>query len=92
MSPIPYNLARFDFVSIRLAVACARTGNLTQAARECHLVLPAASRRLRDLERSLGAAFRASFARAHPHRLGPGLYEAGARYLARARQPDGRAA
>ena len=54
MSPIPYNLARFDFVSIRLAVACARTGNLTQAARECHLVLPAASRRLRDLERSLG--------------------------------------
>lgn len=49
-----YNLARFDFVSIRLAVACARTGNLTEAARECHLVLPAASRRLRDLERALG--------------------------------------
>ena len=50
-----YNLARFDFVSIRLAVACVRTGNLTEAARECHLVLPAASRRLRDLERALGA-------------------------------------
>jgi len=49
-----YNLARFDFVSIRLAVACVRTGNLTEAARECHLVLPAASRRLRDLERALG--------------------------------------
>jgi len=49
-----YNLARFDFVSIRLAVACARTGNLTEAARECNLVLPAASRRLRDLERALG--------------------------------------
>ena len=49
------NLARFDFVSIRLAVACVRTGNLTEAARECHLVLPAASRRLRDLERALGA-------------------------------------
>ena len=49
-----YNLARFDFVSIRLAVACARTGSLTEAARECHLVLPAASRRLRDLERALG--------------------------------------
>lgn len=49
------NLARFDFVSIRLAVACARAGNLTEAARECHLVLPAASRRLRDLERALGA-------------------------------------
>ncbi len=51
----PYNLARFDFVSIRIAVACARTGNLTEAARECHLALPAASRRLRDLEQALGA-------------------------------------
>lgn len=50
-----YNLARFDFVSIRLAVECVRTGNLTEAARECHLVLPAASRRLRDLEKALGA-------------------------------------
>jgi DNA-binding transcriptional LysR family regulator len=50
-----YNLARFDFVSIRLAVACTRTGSLTEAARECHLVLPAASRRLRDLEKALGA-------------------------------------
>ena len=26
-----HNLARFDFVSIRLAVACTRTGNLTEA-------------------------------------------------------------
>ena len=50
-----YNLARFDFVSIRLAVACARTGSLTEAARDCHLVLPTASRRLRDLEVALGA-------------------------------------
>ncbi|MEI8268337.1 MAG: LysR family transcriptional regulator [Betaproteobacteria bacterium] len=49
-----YNLARFDFVSVRLAVACARTGNLTEAARECNLVLPAASRRVRDLEKALG--------------------------------------
>ena len=49
-----YNLARFDFVSIRLAVVCARTGNLTEAARECNLVLPAASRRVRDLEKALG--------------------------------------
>lgn len=56
MPPPPYNLARFDFVSIRLAVDCARTGNLTAAARECNLVLPAASRRIRDLERALGVA------------------------------------
>ena len=47
--PLPgYNLARFDFVSIRLAVLCAQTGSLTTAARQCNLVLPAASRRLKD--------------------------------------------
>ena len=55
MNTTHLNLARFDFVSIRLAVVCARVGNLTEAANECHLVLPAASRRLRDLERALGA-------------------------------------
>ncbi len=53
MPPPIYNLARFDFVSIRLAVACARSGSLTVAARDCNLVLPAASRRLGDLERAL---------------------------------------
>lgn len=55
--PVPapgYNLARFDFVSIRLAVACAQTGSLTSAARDCNLVLPAASRRIRELESALG--------------------------------------
>lgn len=61
------NLARFDFVSVRLAVVCARVGNLTEAASECHLVLPAASRRLRDLERALGAQL---FER-HPRGLKP---------------------
>lgn len=49
------NLARFDLVSIRLAVACARTGSLTAAARESHLALAAASRRLRELESALGS-------------------------------------
>ncbi len=48
------NLARFDFVSIRLAVACAESGSLTSAARQCNLVAPAASRRIRDLESVLG--------------------------------------
>jgi DNA-binding transcriptional LysR family regulator len=50
----PYNLARFDMVSIQLAVACARTGSLTAAARDSHLALAAASRRIRDLEAALG--------------------------------------
>jgi DNA-binding transcriptional LysR family regulator len=49
-----YNLARFDLVSIRLAVACAQTGSLTAAARGSHLALAAASRRLRELENALG--------------------------------------
>ncbi|MFC5520619.1 LysR family transcriptional regulator [Polaromonas jejuensis] len=48
------NLARFDLVSIRLAVACAQTGSLTAAARTAHLALAAASRRLRELESALG--------------------------------------
>lgn len=51
-----YNLARFDFVSVRLAVACAQTGSLTAAARDCNIVLAAASRRIRDLEAALGDA------------------------------------
>jgi molybdate transport repressor ModE-like protein len=49
-----YNLARFDLVSIRLAVACAQYGSLTAAAREAHLALAAASRRIRELEEALG--------------------------------------
>jgi DNA-binding transcriptional LysR family regulator len=54
MNMNPYNLARFDFVSVRLAVLCAQSGSLTAAARDCNLVLPAASRRIRDLEASIG--------------------------------------
>lgn len=50
-----YNLARFDLVSIRLAVACAQTGSLTAAARDSHLALAAASRRIRELELALGS-------------------------------------
>lgn len=50
------NLARFDLVSIRLAVACLQTGSLSAAAREVHLALAAASRRLRELEQALGAS------------------------------------
>ncbi|MDP2257889.1 MAG: LysR family transcriptional regulator [Polaromonas sp.] len=50
------NLARFDLVSIRLAVACAQTGSLTAAAREGHLALAASSRRIRELEDALGEA------------------------------------
>nr|WP_231402872.1 LysR family transcriptional regulator [Caenimonas aquaedulcis] len=47
-------MARFDLVSIRLAVACAQGGSLTGAAREAHLALAAASRRIRELEGAIG--------------------------------------
>ncbi|SDH99103.1 LysR family transcriptional regulator [Propionivibrio dicarboxylicus] len=53
MRTTAYNLARFDLVSVRLAVACAQTGSLTAAARETHLALAAASRRIRELENAV---------------------------------------
>jgi DNA-binding transcriptional LysR family regulator len=49
-----FNLARFDLVTVRLAVACAHTGSLTGAASEVHLALAAASRRIRELEDAVG--------------------------------------
>lgn len=53
--PTPrYNLARFDFVSVRLAVACAQRGSLSAAAAECNLAVAAASRRISELEAALG--------------------------------------
>lgn len=50
-----WNLARFDLVSIRLALACVQNGSLTAAARELHLATAAASRRIRELELALGS-------------------------------------
>jgi DNA-binding transcriptional LysR family regulator len=49
------NLSRLDLTSLRLALACARTGKLTAAAQEMHLAPAAASRRLRELEATLGS-------------------------------------
>ena len=50
------NLSRLDLTSLRLALACARTGSLTSAAHELHLAPAAASRRLKELESTLGSA------------------------------------
>lgn len=49
------NLSRLDLTSLRLALACARTGSLTSAAHELHLAPAAASRRLKELEATLGS-------------------------------------
>lgn len=48
------NLARLDFVSLKLAVVCAQEGSLTRAAPLCNMALMTASRRLRILEETLG--------------------------------------
>lgn len=50
------NLSRLDLTSLRLALACARTGSLTAAALELHLAPAAASRRVKELEAALGSA------------------------------------
>lgn len=49
-----FNLARFDLVSIRLAVYCAETGSLSAAARRANMSLSRASYRLTALECSFG--------------------------------------
>lgn len=51
---LPYNLARFDLISVKLAVACAQRGSLTLAAQDANLALAATSRRIRDLEAAIG--------------------------------------
>lgn len=50
------NPARYDLVSIRLAVVCAETGSLSEAARLLHMSLSGASHRLSTLEEALGQA------------------------------------
>lgn len=51
---LPINPARFDILSLRLAVACSEFGSLTHAAPQCNISLMCASRRLQKLEQSLG--------------------------------------
>jgi molybdate transport repressor ModE-like protein len=47
------NPLRIDLQSLRLFLAVARTGSITQAARQSHLALGAASARLKELEERL---------------------------------------
>jgi DNA-binding transcriptional LysR family regulator len=67
----PVNLARLDFVSLRLILHCARTGSLSGAASACHCSVMAASDRLKRVEEALG---RTLFER---HRRGLAPTEAG---------------
>lgn len=48
------NLARFDLVSIRLAVLCAEFGSLSAASKHVHCSISTSSYRLSGLEETLG--------------------------------------
>ena len=48
------NPARIDFVTLKLFCAIAQSGSITKGAQECHLALSAASRRISELEETVG--------------------------------------
>lgn len=48
------NPARVDFVTLKLFCAIAKSGSITKGAAECSLALSAASRRISDLEETVG--------------------------------------
>ena len=48
------NPARVDFVTLKLFCAVAQTGSITKGANECSLALSAASRRISELEETVG--------------------------------------
>lgn len=58
-----FNPARFDLVSLLLIVHCAEYGSISHGARETHLSLMAASRRIKMLE--LALATRLLYRRRH---------------------------
>src|SRR5437870_1100352 len=65
------NLARYDLVSVRLAVLCAESGTLAGAAKRANMSLSRASYRLTSLEASMGHRL------FHRHWYGLELTEAG---------------
>ncbi|WP_353431916.1 LysR family transcriptional regulator [Polynucleobacter sp. MWH-UH23A] len=50
------NPARVDFVTLKLFCAIAQSGSITKGANECSLALSAASRRISELEETVGLA------------------------------------
>ena len=49
-----FNIARFDLVTMRLAVLCAESGSLSAASKRAHCSISAGSQRLSALESTLG--------------------------------------
>ncbi|MFZ9103017.1 MAG: LysR family transcriptional regulator, partial [Burkholderiaceae bacterium] len=73
------NAHRVDLTSLRILLAVAQTGSITQAAEQCHLALGAASTRMKELEQRLGVEL------LERHARGVRLTEAGQLVLDRAR-------
>lgn len=65
------NLARFDLVTLGLFVAVARLGSISAGARQSHLAVAAASKRISDLEAAVGSPL------LYRHAAGVELTEAG---------------
>lgn len=65
------NLARIDLVTLSLFVAVARQGSISAGARQAHLAVGAASKRISDLEAALGTAL------LYRHASGVALTDAG---------------
>ncbi|HYF19853.1 MAG TPA: LysR family transcriptional regulator [Ramlibacter sp.] len=74
-----FNLARFDLVTMRLAVLCAESGSLSAASKRAHCSISAGSQRLSALEATLG---RPLFIRDH---RGLRLTEVGELFVSHAR-------
>ncbi|PLC54445.1 GntR family transcriptional regulator [Pollutimonas nitritireducens] len=69
------NLARFDLVTLLLFIAVARQGSISAGARQSHLAVGAASKRISDLEAALGTPL------LYRHASGVELTEAGQAFL-----------
>ncbi|MGB6104729.1 MAG: LysR substrate-binding domain-containing protein [Pusillimonas sp.] len=69
------NLARFDLVTLSLFIAVARQGSISAGARQSHLAVGAASKRISDLEAALSTPL------LYRHAGGVELTEAGEAFL-----------
>jgi DNA-binding transcriptional LysR family regulator len=82
MNKITQHLLRFDMISIRLLVDCVQHGSLSAAAELAHLALPAASRRMKELEQAVDETlFERQGRRLHPTRAGRVFYRHGVEVL-----------
>ncbi|RTZ45709.1 LysR family transcriptional regulator [Candidimonas sp. SYP-B2681] len=69
------NIARFDLVTLLLFISVARQGSISAGARQSHMAVGAASKRISDVEAALGTSL------LYRHATGVELTEAGQAFL-----------